>query len=35
MTPDKDTHYSLLCEVSYSESSRSTAYRIVDDVIQV
>jgi len=34
MTPDKDTHYSLLCEVSYSEFKPVDGNRIVDDVIQ-
>ena len=34
MTPDKDTHYSLLCEISYSEFKPVDGNRIVDDVIQ-
>jgi hypothetical protein len=34
MTPDKDTHYSLLCEVSYSEFKPVDGRRIVDDVVQ-
>src|SRR5688572_21547856 len=34
MTPDKDTHYSLLCEVSYSEFKPVDGKRIVDDVVQ-
>src|SRR2546423_2893949 len=34
MTPDKETHYSLLCETSYSEFKPVDGNRIVDDVIQ-
>jgi hypothetical protein len=34
MTPDKDTHYSLLCETSYSEFKPVDGTRIVDDTIQ-
>jgi hypothetical protein len=33
MTPDKDTHYSLLCETSYSEFKPVDGRRIVDDTI--
>src|SRR5260370_36175791 len=31
MTPDKDRHYSLLCETSYSEFKPVDGRRIVDD----
>src|SRR5688500_5386619 len=34
MTPDKDTHYSLLTETSYSEFKHVDGTRIVDDTIQ-
>jgi hypothetical protein len=34
MTPDKETHYSLLCETSYSEFKPVDGKRIVDDTIQ-
>jgi hypothetical protein len=34
MTPDKDTHYSLLCEVSYSEFKPVDGKRLADDVVQ-
>jgi hypothetical protein len=34
MTPDKDTHYSLLCETSYSEFKHVDGKRIVEDTIQ-
>jgi len=34
MTPDKDTHYSLLCETSYSEFKPVDAESIVEDTIQ-
>ena len=34
MTPDKDTHYSLLCETSYSEFKPVDGRGIVDDTIQ-
>ena len=34
MTPDKDTHYSLLCETSYSEFKPVDGKTIVDDTIQ-
>jgi protoporphyrinogen oxidase len=34
MTPDKETHYSLLCETSYSEFKPVNGRRIVDDTIQ-
>jgi protoporphyrinogen oxidase len=33
MTPDKDTHYSLLCETSYSPYKHVDGRRIVDDTI--
>jgi hypothetical protein len=33
MTPDKDTHYSLLCETSYSEFKPVDGKRIVDETI--
>jgi protoporphyrinogen oxidase len=33
MTPDKDTHYSLLCETSYSEFKPVDGRTIVDDTI--
>jgi protoporphyrinogen oxidase len=33
MTPDKDTHYSLLCETSYSEHKPVNADTIVEDTI--
>ncbi|MGF1634528.1 MAG: protoporphyrinogen/coproporphyrinogen oxidase [Phycisphaerae bacterium] len=33
MTPDNATHYSLLCEVSYSEHKPVDASRVVEDVI--
>src|SRR4029453_6982422 len=33
MTPDKDTHYSLLCETSYSEFKPVNGRTIVDDTI--
>jgi protoporphyrinogen oxidase len=34
MTPDKDTHYSLLCETSYSEFKHVDGKRIVEDTIK-
>jgi hypothetical protein len=34
MTPDNKTHYSLLCETSYSEFKPVDGKRIVDDTIQ-
>jgi protoporphyrinogen oxidase len=34
MTPDKDTHYSLLCEISYSEFKKVNGSTIVEDTIQ-
>jgi hypothetical protein len=34
MTPDKDTHYSLLCETSYSEFKHVDGKTIVEDTIQ-
>jgi protoporphyrinogen oxidase len=34
MTPDSKTHYSLLCETSYSEFKPVDGKRIVDDTIQ-
>ena len=34
MTPDKDTHYSLLCETSYSEFKPVDGKTIVDETIQ-
>ncbi len=34
MTPDKDTHYSLLCETSYSEFKPVNGDTIVEDTIQ-
>lgn len=34
MTPDNKTHYSLLCETSYSEFKPVDGNRIVDDTIQ-
>src|SRR5947207_2311360 len=34
MTPDNKTHYSLLCETSYSEFKPVDRNRIVDEVIQ-
>jgi hypothetical protein len=34
MTPDKDTHYSLLCETSYSEFKPVNGSTIVEDTIQ-
>jgi len=34
MTPDPKTHYSLLCETSYSEFKPVDGDRIVDDTIQ-
>ena len=34
MTPDKDTHYSLLCETSYSEFKPVDGKTIVEDTIQ-
>ncbi len=34
MTPDKDTHYSLLCETSYSEYKPVNKDTIVEDTIQ-
>src|SRR5688572_5503932 len=34
MTPDKDTHYSLLCETSYSQFKPVDGRTIVDDTIQ-
>lgn len=34
MTPDKDTHYSLLCETSYSEFKEVDGDTIVEDTIQ-
>jgi hypothetical protein len=34
MTPDKATHYSLLCETSYSEFKSVDGKRIVDDTIR-
>jgi hypothetical protein len=34
MTPDKDTHYSLLCETSYSEFKPVDGKRIVEDTIR-
>jgi len=34
MTPDKDTHYSLLCETSYSEFKPVDGENIVEDTIQ-
>jgi hypothetical protein len=34
MTPDKDNHYSLLCETSYSEFKPVDGRRIVEDTIQ-
>jgi len=34
MTPDKDRHYSLLCETSYSEFKPVDGRRIVDDTIR-
>ncbi len=34
MTPDKDTHYSLLCETSYSEFKPVDGKTIVDDTIR-
>lgn len=34
MTPDKNTHYSLLCETSYSEFKPVSGKSIVDDTIQ-
>jgi protoporphyrinogen oxidase len=33
MTPDKDRHYSLLCETSYSEFKPVDGKRVVDDTI--
>ena len=34
MTPDKDTHYSLLCETSYSEFKHVNPDTIVEETIQ-
>jgi protoporphyrinogen oxidase len=34
MTPDKDTHYSLLCETSYSEFKHVDGKSIVEDTIK-
>src|SRR5436190_7043989 len=34
MTPDKDTHYSLLCETSYSEFKPVDGKTIVEETIQ-
>jgi protoporphyrinogen oxidase len=34
MTPDKDTHYSLLCETSYSEFKHVDGKTIVEDTIK-
>jgi hypothetical protein len=34
MTPDKDTHYSLLCEISYSEFKHVDEKTILDETIQ-
>jgi hypothetical protein len=34
MTPDKDTHYSLLCETSYSEHKPVNSKTIVEDTIK-
>src|SRR4051794_37145269 len=34
MTPDKNTHYSLLCEISYSEFKPADGKTIVDQVIR-
>jgi hypothetical protein len=34
MTPDKNTHYSLLCETSYSEFKHVDGERIVDDTVR-
>jgi len=34
MTPDKDTHYSLLCETSYSEFKHVDGRTIVEDTIK-
>ncbi len=34
MTPDKDNHYSLLCETSYSEHKHVNGKTIVEDTIQ-
>jgi hypothetical protein len=34
MTPDNNTHYSLLCETSYSEFKPVDGTRIVDDTVQ-
>src|SRR5262249_19865196 len=34
MTPDKDTHYSLLCETSYSEFKPVKGSTIVEETIQ-
>jgi len=34
MTPDKNTHYSLLCETSYSEFKPVNGRAIVDDTIR-
>ena len=34
MTPDKDTHYSLLCEISHSDFKKVNRDRVVEDTVQ-